>query len=230
MIAALALIGNWAPGHELGILLGALLYLILLVPAFYRLGGHGFDCRSEFRSNVAVVTGVLAGLAALMGIFSHLEQPAPIGSEAGSPAGITVVVGVALYTVVAPCIEEYLFRERLYSWIRARASAVVTILGTAAVFALSHIGQPIDHMVQLLIVGFVLGWAREVTNDLRVVTVAHGAYNLVAVVTLVGSIITLMLKLAIVICLLLNVRRLEVLLQRTDWRVRSEQTRGTEAG
>jgi membrane protease YdiL (CAAX protease family) len=92
----------------------------------------------------------------------------------------TVGLVAAYGVVVAPVVEETLFRGLLYPAIRSaagggRRGVWTGVLVTAALFAAVH--QDVGALVPLFVLAIVLGFVFENTNSLAGVIVAHGLFN-----------------------------------------------------
>lgn len=85
---------------------------------------------------------------------------------------------VALTVVVAPVLEERLFRGLLLAGLRDRFGPVVGVLGQAAIYGAAHVWAMRDAsrpatVIGMAAVGAVFGWMAHTTNDLRPVVVGH---------------------------------------------------------
>ncbi len=88
--------------------------------------------------------------------------------------GLLVALTISA-VVVAPVVEEVLFRGFFYSWLRPRAGATTTIIVTAAVFSLYH--MTLYSIVPLFVVGVLLGWVYERTRSLVFPIAWHAIFN-----------------------------------------------------
>lgn len=84
-----------------------------------------------------------------------------------------------LAAVVAPVVEETLYRGLLQPAVRAAGAGPWTaIIGVAALFALMHWPVvPPPAVAALFVLGIALGWARERTSGLAAPVVAHAVFN-----------------------------------------------------
>jgi len=81
--------------------------------------------------------------------------------------------------VTAPILEELVFRGYFFhAWRNTRLGAWGTILVTALLFALLHVGQ-YDFMVlsYIFVLGILLGLAREKTGSILTPVVMHMVNN-----------------------------------------------------
>ncbi|MGH8477020.1 MAG: lysostaphin resistance A-like protein [Methylococcales bacterium] len=83
---------------------------------------------------------------------------------------------VVLAVVIAPCVEEIMFRGVLYAWFRCRFGAVLSVAITSLIFALVHpqgiIGVPV-----LFLIGSMLGILREWRGNLVAPILYHACLN-----------------------------------------------------
>jgi len=83
---------------------------------------------------------------------------------------------VILATVVAPVVEEFMFRGALYSWMRARMNAPLSIIINSFIFAAIH-PQGAVGIVPLTCIGIVLATLREWRGNLTSCMIAHACFN-----------------------------------------------------
>ncbi len=83
---------------------------------------------------------------------------------------------VALAVIIAPLVEEVMFRGALYSWLRARMGAVSAIFTSSAVFAAVH-PQGLVGLVPLMAIGATLALLREWRGSLIAPIIAHACFN-----------------------------------------------------
>jgi membrane protease YdiL (CAAX protease family) len=104
--------------------------------------------------------------------------------EARSPAlPALAAIGAA---VLAPVIEEILFRGVIQSALRTRFSTWGAIFATSALFTLAHVPgwvllemhPPPDQIAAVFLIGVVCGWLKEKTGSLAPPVLAHIANNI----------------------------------------------------
>ena len=78
--------------------------------------------------------------------------------------------------VLAPVVEEMLFRGILFSWLKKIGPASVAYLMSSALFAVIHIN--LVTFIPLLFLGLVLAWLMEWTDNLLAPILAHAVFNL----------------------------------------------------
>ncbi len=165
-------------------------------PFFALIGWH-------FRPLVDVPVGVVAGVVSQLVIVPLLYLPyeainPAVSKSLSKPAQSIVGIGhggglwiVAFVLVIgAPVCEEIFFRGLTLAVLRDRLSgwvpwlrALVSILGSALLFALAHF-EPLQFL-GLLAVGCVLAGLMWRTGRLGTSIVAHATFNLVALLVLV---------------------------------------------
>ena len=82
-----------------------------------------------------------------------------------------VLVGLALLAVLAPLVEELVFRGLLYGWIAGRWGTTPAWLVSSLAFAAAHY-EP-AHVVLVLPLGLLFGWLRRRTDSLLPSLCAH---------------------------------------------------------
>jgi membrane protease YdiL (CAAX protease family) len=87
-----------------------------------------------------------------------------------------------LAAVVAPFVEELVFRGLLYRYMRARRGAVVAAIGSAIAFALAHLVPVL--FLALFVIGFVLARVAERYDSLIPPITLHGLHNGTAILLL----------------------------------------------
>jgi len=113
---------------------------------------------------------------------AHPVVPMLLGSD---DTGLLIAV-ILLAVVVAPIIEEIMFRGALYGWLRSKLPAWSSVIISAACFAVMH-PQGAIGIVPLGLIGILLAVLREWRGSLLAPMVAHACFNggtLVALLTL----------------------------------------------
>jgi len=81
-----------------------------------------------------------------------------------------------LGVIVAPFVEEIMFRGALYSWLRARMGAISAMFASAILFAAVH-PQGAIGLLPLSMIGLVLAFIREWRGSLLACMLAHACFN-----------------------------------------------------
>jgi membrane protease YdiL (CAAX protease family) len=124
----------------------------------------------------------LLALVAWQFAVRAIDGPFAGGHWWPAAVGWLFVVEVALGVVVAPILEERLFRGLLLAGLRPRFGPVVAVLLQAAVYGLAHVWALRDAsrpatVVGMIAVGAVFGWMANATDDLRPVIVGHAMFG-----------------------------------------------------
>jgi len=91
--------------------------------------------------------------------------------------------------VVAPIGEETLFRGFLFrGWHRTSRDIWAVIIGTALLWALTHVQYNPYYMAQVFVIGLVFGWFRYTSNSTILTMVLHGLVNLESTIETVWAI------------------------------------------
>jgi membrane protease YdiL (CAAX protease family) len=102
---------------------------------------------------------------------------AVIAGIATTPA--RVVLAILVVGLLAPLVEELVFRGLLYGYVEGRFGAIPALVVSSLAFAAAHV-EPI-HVALVLPIGALLGWTRLRTGSLWPAIAAHVANNTVAV-------------------------------------------------
>ena len=112
-------------------------------------------------------------------------------SQLGEPEGVKQALDVArtpslfvaslvVMALLAPLVEEMVFRGLLYGWIAGRWGTTAAWLVSSILFAAAHV-EP-AHILLVLPLGLWFGWLRQRTDSLWPSLVAHIVNNGLAVV------------------------------------------------
>jgi membrane protease YdiL (CAAX protease family) len=93
---------------------------------------------------------------------------------------------IVMFVVVAPFIEEVIFRGAVLSWLARRFSRFWAIGLSAAAFAGVHLADPnaVLAVPSLFVIGFVLGWAALRRGNLSLPIFMHAGVNLLGAIVL----------------------------------------------
>jgi membrane protease YdiL (CAAX protease family) len=116
--------------------------------AFFRITGR------EPRSNVEPM---------LQSLFAD-------GASPGLVLGLVLTV-----VVIAPVVEETIYRGVVYRAFRDRAGVPLSILLSGLLFSIAHL-EP-DHLLALWLIGGTLAWLTERTGSIIPSIAAHGLFN-----------------------------------------------------
>ena len=99
----------------------------------------------------------------------------PILTETKESSKIIYIFILAV--IVAPLVEEVMFRGALYSWLRARLGIAFSIIISSVVFAAIH-PQGAIGLVPLSCIGASLALLREWRGNLVAPIIAHACFNM----------------------------------------------------
>jgi membrane protease YdiL (CAAX protease family) len=167
---------------------GAILYLYLMLVArtpepFWRaIGWRGMPPPSApFRASaVQYLTGgaVMALLITLAGSFLNSKETLPI--EQLLEARVSMLLFSVLGVLVAPLVEETIFRGFLYPVIARRVGIAAGVGITGVLFGLTHAAQlwgGWGQIALLIVVGLVLTYVRARTGTVTASYFVHLGYN-----------------------------------------------------
>lgn len=155
-------------------------YLFLAVNhglPFWR--GLGWRKISRRAAGACVLGGV--ALAILIQFAPPLlpsSQDFPLQKLFNSPAAAYTIAAFAI--LIAPFMEELIFRGLLFAFFERLAGVPMAVVGTAALFAALHVSQywgAWNHVALIILVGVCFSLVRGVTGSVTPAYVLHTAYN-----------------------------------------------------
>jgi len=158
----------------------AFLYFIVVVKYGIPFA-EGLDW-SPIRSKAPYLAGGFAmalAVTALANVLPMPDEPSPLEAlleEAKRFLPLFVVFGV----LIAPAVEEVVFRGFVFGVLERAHGATVAIVATAALFAAPHstqYGGRWQILLILFLVGLALGVVRARTGSTLATTYIHAAYN-----------------------------------------------------
>jgi membrane protease YdiL (CAAX protease family) len=107
-----------------------------------------------------------------------------LSNQRGHPVGIVVVT--VLVAVGAPVFEELFFRGLIRTALASKFGSHGAVWGQAVLFGLAHLGEAqglgnVSVVFSLIMLGAVLGYTAMLTRRLGGGMIAHGLFNLTAV-------------------------------------------------
>jgi len=154
----------------------------------YRLRAQGASLRSRLEA-AGLVVGLLVivriGAWAYGALVQGFGWDPPVRevsalTEVFGPTAWGLLLSVALVVIVAPLVEEVVFRGVLQSAFSAQWGSRVAIALSAALFALYHMTPWL--FVPLFALGVACGWLARERETLLPAISLHGAYNVLPVV------------------------------------------------
>jgi uncharacterized protein len=139
------------------------------------------------------------GILAVVGLGSayviNHGQPVPSNVSAlFGPGGLThlgtaaIVLALLVAAVIAPIVEEALFRGVLYQWLRGHVGIAPAVVLDGLIFACAHLVSGVADLWKLLPLLFVMGCLLAITfqrtGSLFASMLLHGANNALAIVAL----------------------------------------------
>lgn len=179
-------------GLVFALVLQVIIFIIALVPLLIR---RKFDRRlfgptQPTGSWLALGFGLVAGIATLfaayginilltllVGVEDPVEQQLLQDAMAG---GVTLLLAAFIAVIVAPIVEEIVFRGILFRALGDRVGVWLGALISSAIFALIHIEVVVSQPVALgglFAVGMVLALAYHWTGNLLVPVLGHAVFN-----------------------------------------------------
>lgn len=119
--------------------------------------------------------GVLAAIALSVNLRSRETQHGLITALQDNPSVRMLVLVFAGAVVLAPVVEELVFRVVAQGTLRVWVGSFPAVVFTSLVFAAVH-GMP--DSIALIPLALVLGWLYEETNDAIAAMVLHANFNL----------------------------------------------------
>ncbi len=119
------------------------------------------------------------GIGVTLGIVAALYQRAQLPAV-GIPPSWPLVLLAAL---LAPILEESLFRGCLFPLLASKVGDIVAVAITAGTFALFHGPTDLTHWISFGLTGIAYGLIRVISGTTTAPAMAHSAYNLVLLST-----------------------------------------------
>jgi len=192
---------EWQSANGPTVVIVAEVYFLFLASVFVVFGGWSglrdklnfrFTSRGDLLLALGVYLFTLSAGVLLYWVASPVLGPLPNtlleilrnASDMSRLAFADLVVWVFIIVracLLAPLVEELLFRGLLFSWLRSRFSAPLTILITAILFMFIHF-YPILFPFAFLF-GIASGWVRERTDSSLTMVIAHFANSVLFLTT-----------------------------------------------
>lgn len=150
----------------------------------------GFRSTQTRRALTALAGGIVG--AAVLEVLLRAVIPAAWRPEhfltTAVQNGTPIVIGLVVITgvVIAPLVEEAVFRGYLMGALAQRFGFIVAALGSSAVFGLVHLTSGLVSAGFAFLLGLVLCWVYKVSGSLWVNILIHAATNAVAFTVALG--------------------------------------------
>jgi uncharacterized protein len=185
---ALAAIGfvvlRFVPLHDMLPLLGAFFAIgfLAVVVAVAPLGRAAIPALGLRPANWKyVVFGALGTMALSVAVSQIGLQPEGMKQVLDIVRDLhQLALSLLLLAVLAPLVEELVFRGLLYGWLAGRWGKNVGWIVSSLAFAAAH-AEP-AHIILVFPLGLLFGWLRQRTDSLLPSLVAHVANNSLALV------------------------------------------------
>jgi len=119
----------------------------------------------------SVAVSVLFGPGLSVGVVAQNLPAAPVRE----PAAAAIYAGLAV--LLAPVLEETIFRGFVYPGLRRRLPPVLAMFASALMFSVTHVGLPLPALVGLTLLAVGLAFAFERTRNLYVPIGMHITHN-----------------------------------------------------
>lgn len=139
-----------------------------------------------FLACLPIIYGVGAGWNVILELLRErgyeidlpLQDAVLLFQETESPLSFFGLLLLAV--VVAPIVEESVFRAGVYRFLKGRASVPLSLLGSGILFGLIH--GNLQSLPGLVAVGVCLGLAYELSGNIRVPIFFHAFFNLNSII------------------------------------------------
>lgn len=131
----------------------------------------------RFGAALAAVLAVEA-VVELSGLLGSLEEMKAMSASERSALGLANAV------LLAPVVEELLFRGLLFTALRRHLAVLPALALTTIAFGLLHLENGLLHVISVLPAGAFLGYAREMSGGIGLPILLHACMN--AAVILAG--------------------------------------------
>ncbi|HEY7300989.1 MAG TPA: CPBP family intramembrane glutamic endopeptidase [Xanthobacteraceae bacterium] len=139
---------------------------------------------------IAAMAAFVLGYDALTGLLNHdIVSDFQLDTyRSARAAGALPMLWIA-FVLIAPLGEEIIFRGFLYrGWARSRRAVAPAIAAISALWASMHVQYDWPGMLQIFLIGLVLGWARWRSGSTLLAFVLHGLANAWAMVETVAKV------------------------------------------
>jgi membrane protease YdiL (CAAX protease family) len=134
----------------------------------------------------AVLFANLLVQAGIQAVFGEIRTASDqLGVEEGSIGASEVWLLLITTSVVAPIVEEFVFRGLLYRYVRARRGIPTAMVVSAALFSLGHFIPLL--MPSLFLLGLALAWVAQRYDSLYPAIALHAFFNAIATVALASA-------------------------------------------
>ncbi len=122
-----------------------------------------------------IVAAIAIRLLGGEGFLPLAQAPTELLTRAHSP--VTLAVYFVLVAIVAPVVEEIIFRGFVYAGLRGTMKVFSAAVLSALIFASAHVTAPVGGLAVIGLFGVVLAYLYERTGSLLPSMITHSMYN-----------------------------------------------------
>jgi CAAX protease family protein len=127
-----------------------------------------------------VITLVLLSVMSFTEQFFNLSDETDFIMDAFLDSSFPILLVIAV-VIMAPLFEELFFRGFLYAgWSQSRLGVNATIVLTSVLWSVQHVQYSWYGILQIFVMGIVLGWLRKKTGSIYPPLLMHAVWNMVA--------------------------------------------------
>ena len=139
----------------------------------------------EFKmKNVAMCAGITLAMALGLNFcfagFGFFKFDASFMEVSKRIYDVSIPAGLILYGIVAPLVEELVFRGIVFNGIKKLVKPLMAAVISAALFAYGHVG--FLQVAYAFVIGFMFAYVYHHTNKLYITIIMHSVINLVVYV------------------------------------------------
>lgn len=150
----------------------------------------GRDVALGLGTGVAAFGVLVVAVGALYQLLGGVDAPEQQALTDLASGGLSAAMALVLALVLAPLLEELVFRAGLYQGLRAHVGPWPAALVSSGLFALVHIEVLLSSplfLIQLFALALVFAWLLERTGSLLAPVVAHLAFNATSMAVAAGA-------------------------------------------
>ncbi len=139
-------------------------------------------CVGQGIAGFGVVVALLAIALSVLGQFGiekivPLAPQAPVDMFLETRSLLTFAIYLLLVGILAPVVEELIFRGFVYAGLRRIMTVPAAALTSALIFAAAHIAVPVGGLLAITLIGVVLAYLYERSGTLLAPMITHAMYN-----------------------------------------------------
>ncbi len=139
-------------------------------------------CVGQGIAGFGVAVALLVITLSVLGQFGierivPLAPKAPLEMFLETRSPLTFAVYFLLVGILAPVVEELIFRGFVYPGLRRMMTVPAAALASALVFAAVHVAVPVGSLLAITLIGVVLAYLYERSGSLIAPMITHAMYN-----------------------------------------------------